>query len=211
MKKLIVTVLAAAMLLIPVGNHAHAEVQQAAHIPEELYAQALGAQAPAQMSVSEAMGPAIHAMLLAMMHQNVQTFDHDDPVLVWESLYNLLSLYGQLDGRAEVSDGTLHLHSESVHDFAAALAVDPLQLGLPGADLADRMCYVEESDLYLLSCGEDDLAGVVCQVESAQEDTLVLTGKLVYLVDDSPLCTFRARLQLQDNMFGYAITALELV
>ena len=35
--------------------------------------------------------------------------------------------------------------------------------------------------------------------------------ELVYLVDDTPLCSFRARLQMQDNMFGYCIAGLELV
>jgi len=211
MKKLFVTLLAAAMLLVPVGHFARAEAQETAQVPEELYAQALSAQAPAQMSVPDAMAPAIHAMLLAMMHQQAAVFDHGDPVLAWEAIYNLLSLYGQLDGRAELNGGTLTLPSESVNDFAAALALEPALLGQPGEDLCDRMCYVAESDLYLLSCGEDDLADVVCRVEAENAGEVILSGELVYLVDDTPLCSFRARLQMQDNMFGYCIAGLELV
>ena len=43
-----------------------------------------------------------------------------------------------------------------------------------------------------------------------ERDKLVLSGSLVYSVDDSVLTGFRAVLRPADNLFGYQIEALTL-
>ena len=42
-------------------------------------------------------------------------------------------------------------------------------------------------------------------------DALILTGALVYLAEGTDLAQFRATLVPRDNLFGFAITGLELL
>ena len=48
----------------------------------------------------ESMSPALHALVLAMLNHDVKHFDLENSSLTWEGLYNMLSLYGQMDTRS---------------------------------------------------------------------------------------------------------------
>lgn len=50
------------------------------------------------------MTPALHAAILAMVNLGQRELDLSDPVAAWETLYNMLSLYGQMDDRSEYLD-----------------------------------------------------------------------------------------------------------
>ena len=217
MKKTLLTALAAVMLVVSAQGVILARAQEA--VPaQNAQTQAmqteegsLPGEVPAQSSAVDSMTPALHAVVLAMLNHEQAVFDSGDPVLGWEALYNMLSLYGQLDERSDYVGEDLVLPVETVMDFSAALVPSFSQLGGLPEDLSDRLAYDEEIDSYLVTCGSDSLAQIqVTQLEN-QNGTLSVTGALVYLVDGSDLAQFRAVLAPRDNMFGYTIAEMELL
>lgn len=212
MKKLLLTTMIAALLALPMGSVALATAQETAAPETELIQEAdfVPGGVPAETDALESMTPAIHAVLLAMLNEDQTTFDAGSS-LSWEILYNMLSLYGQLDDRAEYRGEDLVIPVETVMDFAAALFPDFEALGPLSEDLADRMVYDSEIDSYLVTCGSDSLAEIRLTSAERTGSGLELTGALVYLVDSSDLAPFHATLQPRDNMFGYTIAALELL
>ena len=156
------------------------------------------------------MTPALHAAILAMVNLGQRELDLSDPVAAWETLYNMLSLYGQMDDRSEYLDEELVLPSETVMDYASALFTGTAPLSPIPEALSDRIRYDGKLDSYLLTCGDDSLAEI--QLTSIRElgGSLSVDGSLVYLVDGSSLAQFHAQFARQDNMFGYVITNLTL-
>ena len=213
MKKLLLTTMIAAMLLIPFQGVAMAQNQEAGS-PEPSVTQEeafVPGEVPAQTDAVQSMTPAIHGMILAMFHYGLDRFDFSDTQLGWETLYNMLSLYGQMDERSDYLGEQLVLPVETAMDFSSAVFSGFDALGELPADLADRMVYDPEIDSYLLTCGSDSLAEIRLSGSSQSAGgALELEGELVYVVDGSSLARFQATLQPRDNMFGYTITALEL-
>lgn len=213
MKKLLLTTMIAALLILPMGGVASAKNQET--VPSEAFASQemdyIPGNVPAETDALQSMTPAIHAMILAMIHHDLTVFDSTDSDLSWETLYNMLSLYGQLDQRSDYIDEDLLFPVETAADFSASLFPDLESLGRIPADLSDRMTYISRLDSYRLVCGDDGLAQI--QLESSRQvnGNLEITGALVYLVDGSNLARFHAALQPRDNMFGYTIVGLELV
>ena len=95
-------------------------------------------------------------------------------------------------------------------DFSAALPGGPVDLNTLPEELADRMTYLAGQDSFRVVCGDDNLAEIRLDRSSVERDKLVLSGSLVYSVDDSVLTGFRAVLRPADNLFGYQIEALTL-
>lgn len=213
-KKGFISCLLAAALLVTLGGAAladHEETAPARETVQEPIRDYAPGTVPAQTGAVQSMSPAIHGVVLAMLHHGADEFQADDTALAWESLYNMLSLYGQLDERSEYQDSDhLLLLSETVRDYTAALDVSFDELGpLPGA-LSDRIVYDAAADSYQVVCGNDSQAQF--QVYTAEQTAggLVLEGALVSLTDQTDLARFEAALQPRDSMFGYAITALTL-
>lgn len=208
LKKLVTAALITSMLILPVnsaGPTGHEEAslpsQSQDYIPGDL---------PAQTGAEESMGPVLHAMLLAMLNHDVKDFDLSGE-LAWEGLYNMLSLYGQLDSRCDEKNGELYLPEETVRDYAAALDADLEALGELPAGLRDRMNYDNVSCCYLLVCGEDDQVQVRTDSLRTEGTALLLSGALVDEVEGETLVRFQAVLQPRDNMFGYAVSALSIL
>ena len=91
-KKLLTAAMITSMLILPVSSvgpagheGASLPVQTQDYLPGDL---------PAQTGAVESMSPVLHAMLLAMLNQERDSFDLGDSALAWEGLYNMLSLYG---------------------------------------------------------------------------------------------------------------------
>ena len=210
MKKLLLTALIASLLVLPLGTVALADHEET---PQEVQSaqEYVPGGVPAQVGAEQSMAPALHAVMLAAMNHGLSSFDPNDQALAWESLYNMLSLYGQLDDRSEYRDpDTLLLLSETVRDYTAALDLSFDSLGpLPEA-LSDRMTYDAASDSYLVVCGNNDQARFEIREALTQGSTVHLSGALVYLADGSDLGQFEATLQARDSMFGYAITEFTL-
>ena len=209
MKKLLMTALITSLLVLPLGTVALADHEET---PAVSAAQEyIPGGVPAQVGAEQAMSPALHGVLLAMMNHKVDSFDANDTDLAWESLYNMLSLYGQLDERSEYQNSdTLLLLSEAVRDYSAALDLNVDDLGPLPADLSDRITYDASSDSYEVVCGTNDQARFEIRDTQDNGSSLTLSGALVYLADGSDLAQFEATLQPRDNMFGYAITSFAL-
>lgn len=208
MKKLLMTALIASLLVLPLGTVALADHEETPMDTVQSAQDYIPGDVPAQVDAEQSMAPALHAVLLAMMNHDLSTFDVTNTSLSWESLYNMLSLYGQLDNRSEYQNSdTLLLLSETVRDYAAALDCSLDDLGPLPADLSDRMTYDAASDSYQVICGTNDQARFEIRSSQTNGSTVELSGALVYLADGSDLSQFEATLQIRDNMFGYAITS----
>lgn len=163
---------------------------------------------PAETGAVESMTPALHAGLLTLLHLGDDALTGDAGR--WETVYNMLSLYGQLDERADSGDGLLTVPAETVLDFSAALPGGPVYLNTLPEDLADRMTYLADQDSFQVVCGDDNLAEIQLSGSTVEQGKLVLSGSLVYSVDGSVLTGFQAVLQPTDSLFGYQIETLSL-
>lgn len=209
MKKVLLTAVIASMLILPLGNVALADHEQASQPTDLPVTEYVQGGAPAQTDTLQSMSPAIHGVVLAMLNHGADTFSPENTDVAWESLYNMLSMYGQLDDRAAQNDGWLTLPAETVQDYTAALGVTPEQLGpLPEA-LSDRLVYEADNDCYRVACGDEGL--IQFQPRDSAEGGLSLTGALVDLTDGADLARFQVRLQLQDNLFGCMIADVTLI
>lgn len=211
MKKVLLSCLVSLALVLSLGGTALADHEETGLPAPELQEYAPGS-VPAQTDAAQAMSPAIHGVVLAMLHYDAAEFDAGDSALAWESLYNMLSLYGQLDERSEYQDSDhLLLLSETVQDYSAALDLSFHSLGALPSALSDRLTYDAAADTYQVMCGNDSLTRFQIQATWQTADGLVLTGVLEDLAQQAELARFEAVLQPRDNMFGYAITGLTLV
>ena len=208
LKKLLAAALITSMLILPV-NSAGPASREETPLPDQAQDNLPG-DVPAQTGAVESMSPVLHAMLLAMLNHDVRSFALSDSELAWEGLYNMLSLYGQLDSRCDEKNGELFLPEETVRDYAAALDADFEALGELPAGLWDRMNYDNVSRCYLLVCGADDQVHIQINSLRAQGAALLLSGALVDEVEGDTLVRFQAVLQPRDNMFGYAVSALSI-
>lgn len=210
LKKLLVAVFVASILILPVNSVTPVQ-PEAASYPEQGYRPG---NVPALTDAAESMSPALHALVLAMLNHDVDNFDFEDASLTWEILYNMLSLYGQLDSRSVTEQGKLLLPEETVLDYAAALSRDLTgpsgRLGIPPADLRDRLNYDRTSGCYTVVCGTDDLSQLQVERFSPSAKGCTLSGSLIYQVDGQILARFQAELTLRDNLFGYAITGIRI-
>ena len=208
MKKISMALLLSLVLLLPAGGTAlagHAEAPAPGEVREFL-----PGSVPAETGPAESMSPALHALVLACLDQEAARFDLDDRDLAWEGLYIMLSLYGQMDSRSVTEEGELFLPEETVQDYAAALDLDLEELGEPPAAIRDRLDYDSASRCFVVVCGSDDLARIQVDSAPAPGGGLSLAGALVYEAEDRILARFQAELQPRDNMFGYAITAMDV-
>lgn len=206
LKKFLTAALITSMLILPVSSvtpsvYGEASAAGQSYLPGDV---------PAETDAEESMTPALHALVLAMLNHNADTFDFADDTLAWEGLYNMLSLYGQMDTRSIPEDGMLLMPEETVRDYAAALAVDPELLDSPPSAIWDRLNYDNVSRSYVVVCGADNLAQIQVENLAVSGDSYVLTGALVYEAENEVLVRFQATLQSQDNMFGYAVSALAI-
>ncbi len=208
MKKISMALLISLVLLLPAGGTAlagHAEAPAPGEVREFL-----PGSVPAETGPAESMSPALHALVLACLDQEAAHFDLDDRDLAWEGLYIMLSLYGQMDSRSVTEEGELFLPEETVQDYAAALDLDLEVLGELPAAIRDRLDYDSASRCFVVVCGSDDLARIQVDSAPAPGGGLSLAGALVYEAEDRILARFQAELQPRDNMFGYAITAMDV-
>ncbi len=212
MKKTLISLIIAASLLCAVGVPAYAD-----HT-EELQNEAVAVQVeefipgsvPAESYDMEGMIPPVNALVLCMLEHDLD-YDEDDDAFLWNSVYYMISLYGQMDSRAELTDGELILPAETVEDYAASLFTNYVTLPeLPEA-LNDRVIYDEENDTYRLARGDVGLSEIrIDKVERLPGAKSQVIGTLAALEDESSICAFTAVLMANDSMFGYSISGLTI-
>ena len=208
LKRLLAAALITSMLILPVNSVGPTGQEEAS--PSAQAQDYLPGDVPAQTGAAESMSPVLHAMLLAMLNHDVSSFDLSDGELAWEGLYNMLSLYGQLDSRCDEKNGELFLPEETVRDYAAALDAGFEALGDLPAGLRDRMNYDNVSRCYLIICGADDQVQIQANSLRVEGTATVFSGALVDEVEGDTLVRFQAVLQPRDNMFGFAVSALSI-
>ncbi len=158
---------------------------------------------PAGLSAVDAITPPVSALVLCMLELGLD-YDQSDDSFYWSGLYYMLSLYGQMDSRAQFTDDTLILPPEAVADYAAALFAEFDGLPALPESMAERIQLIDGE--YHLARG--DAGQLTCEITStvSQTDGTVLAyGDMVSAVDGSAVCTFTVKLQPNDSMFGYAI------
>ena len=214
MKKILLFIMTALLLLAPIAAFAAEQTDPAAApqppLSEEVPGPGPGS-VPAGEDFTTAVDLSLHAVILALLNHDAVRFDPADPVLAWESLYNMLSFYGQLDDRSEYRDGRLLIFSETVYDYAASVIPDFSILDELPPFLADRMEFSAEDDAFLVTCGTDSLSEIRATSAVLTGGQRLLTGSLIYLVDGSDLVQFRAVLEPADNMFGFTLSGIELI
>lgn len=165
---------------------------------------------PAQSERTEGIRLPLHALVLAMWEHEL-TYDIRSAPFVWNALFYALSLYGEADDRAQLTDEALLLPSEAVYDFARALFADLEELPALPPEADGFVSYETTSDTYRLSLGDFAQTQLQTGVLTAQADgSFVLDGSLLALEDNTPLCSFRVTLQENDTMFGFSVTEISL-
>ena len=165
---------------------------------------------PAQSTSLEGMVPPVNALVLSMLEHDLD-YDESSDVFLWNSVYYMISLYGQMDSRAELTDELLIIPSETAADYAAALFSNYNGLPALPEQLKDRVTYDEISDTYSLARGDAGLSETqILQVKEFADGSLEAFGAVVSLADESIMCTFTARLDVNNSMFGYSISELNI-
>ena len=206
MKKLILSLTLVSLLALPLGAAALTQPEALPSVSTE----EVHGNVPAQTDAAQAMTPAVHALVLAMA-ENQLSYDPGDPEFVWTSLYYMLSLYGQMDERAEFTDDAMTLPAEMVRDYAAALYPDAAQLPDIPSPISQRIAYSAADDSYRLARGDEGLIQVaVDHSQTQQNGQVILSGRMTALEDGSTLYTFQATLSPRDTMFGFILDSLAI-
>lgn len=210
MKKTLISITMIAAMLLSLSGWVYAGNEQDLQ-PQTGVEEFVPGNVPAESGAMDGMIPPINALVLCMLEHDL-SYDEDSDVFFWNGLYYMIGLYGQMDSRAELTDDTLILPTETVEDYAAALYTNYQGLPeLPEA-LHDRVRYDAQTDSYLLARGDAGLSETTVKtVETLANGEKQVTGALVALEDGSELCGFTATLTENNSMFGYSISALEIL
>ena len=216
MKKLIPLLLAVSLLVTPMMAKVSADDQTQIGSPDTISLSSAqdmifpAGSVPADSALLDGIQLPIHALVLSMT-EHEQRYDIQSPDFVWTGLYYALSMYGQTDDRAQLTQDALLLPSESVNDFARALFAQLEALPPIPAQLTDFVSYEATTDTYRLSLGDFALTQPQLGTLTPQADgSSILEGTLTALEDGTPLCLFRITLLENDTMFGFSILDVSL-
>lgn len=208
MKKLLASLTILTILALPLGSAAFAE-QQTPSI--DLSVEEVHGNIPAQADAAQAMYPAVHSLVLAMTENDLE-YAPEDGEFLWTSLYYMLSLYGQMDERAELTDDMLILPAETVADYAGALFSNFDGLPALPREMNGRVSYDWQNDTFRLARGDAGLTETrLGEITELGGGRVQVAGALVSLEDESVLCSFTVDLVRNNSMFGYAISGLDIL
>ena len=208
MKKLLASLTILTILALPLGSAASAEQQTP---PADLSVEEVHGNIPAQADAAQAMYPAVHSLVLAMTENDLE-YAPEDSEFLWTSLYYMLSLYGQMDERAELTDDMLILPAETVADYAGALFSNFDGLPALPREMNGRVSYGWQNDTFRLARGDAGLTETrLGEITELGGGRVQVAGALVSLEDESVLCSFTVDLVRNNSMFGYAISGLDIL
>ena len=208
MKKLLASLTILTILALPLGSAASAEQQTP---PIDLSVEEVHGNIPAQADAAQAMYPAVHSLVLAMTENGLE-YAPEDSEFLWTSLYYMLSLYGQMDERAELTDDMLILPAETVADYAGALFSNFDGLPALPREMNGRVSYDWQNDTFRLARGDAGLTETrLGEITELGGGRVQVAGALVSLEDESVLCSFTVDLVRNNSMFGYAISGLDIL
>ena len=200
MKQRLLSICLIVILVLSLGGAA-----MAASKPENSF---IPGRVPAETDAIQSVTPPIHALVLCMVENDLEYSKSD--LFTWKSLYYMLSLYGQMDARAELTDDMLILPAETAADYASVLFPD--FQGLPPLPAGwDRVIYDARLDQYCLARGDEGLAETVLTgSRNLSGGGLLVDGRLLDPSTGNTLVRFQATLTPNDGMFGYAVADLKL-
>lgn len=209
MKKILISLTIVVAMLCSLGGMAYADDARDLQSLSEVMEFVPGS-VPAQSSEIDSMLPPVNAMVMCMLEQQL-VYDESNEEFLWNSLYYMISLYGEMDSRAELTDDTMILPAETVEDYAAALFAGYSGLPVLPEALKDRVTYDAKSGCYHLARGDAGLSELVIEELSTLENGLVeVSGVLRAQEDNSILCRFTADLLENNSMFCYAISDMSV-
>ena len=190
MKKLMITLLAAVLLITGVAFARPASTQEAEESP---FASAV---------------PSVDSLVMCMVERGYSYRPASDDFF-WASLYYMLGIYGEEDTRATVTADTVAFPGEVVSDYAASLFTDYQGLSAIPDDLKDHIQYDEKTDTYILGRGNAGLSETVLgEGIPCGGDSYLVTGQLVSLEDGTTICEFEVILTESQQMVPYTVTDL---
>ena len=208
MKKLLASLTILTILALPLGSAASAEQQTP---PADLSVEEVHGNIPAQADAAQTMYPAVHSLVLAMTENDLE-YAPEDSEFLWTSLYYMLSLCGQMDERAELTDDMLILPAETVADYAGALFSNFDGLPALPREMNGRVSYDWQNDTFRLARGDAGLTETrLGEITELGGGRVQVAGALVSLEDESVLCSFTVDLVRNNSMFGYAISGLDIL
>ena len=197
MKKWMIALMMAALLIVPMGGIAYAVGEGAPAAPAA--GEFIPGDVPAQSGTMDAMVAPVNALVMCMVEQGLA--------------YNyMLSLCGQMDERAELTDDMLILPAETVADYAGALFSNFDGLPALPREMNGRVSYDWQNDTFRLARGDAGLTETrLGEITELGGGRVQVAGALVSLEDESVLCSFTVDLVRNNSMFGYAISGLDIL
>lgn len=200
MKRMIPVLLALCLLAAPLMRVSAAENPS----PAELSFYQPG-DVPADGGELDAIQLPITALVMAMVERDL-TYDGNSDEFIWDALYYMLGMYGQVDSRADVTGNLLTVPAETVQDYMAALFGHASLPDVPAA-LAGAVTYQDGE--YLLTLGDFGQSETrLGTLQRGAGGLCRLPGELVDPADGSVLCRFEVTLMRSENMFGFSILDL---
>ena len=208
MKKKLISVLMIVVMLFSLGGLAYADNVKDLRSRDGV--EFIPGTVPAESAAMDGMIPPVNALVLSMLEHDL-AYDESSDVFLWNSVYYMISLYGQMDSRAELTDDQLILPSETVADYAAALFSNYSGLPALPEQMKDRVTYNAANDTYSLARGDAGLSETqILQMTRLGNGAVEVFGAVISLADESTMCTFTATLHVNNSMFGYSIAGLNI-
>lgn len=205
MKKLFCALLSVCLLALPMSASVLAEDLSGTPRSQSESVGFLPGSVPADSSLTDGISLPLSALALSMLEGDL-AYDAGSDSFVWNALYYVLSLYGQEDDRAQVTEQALLLPSECIGDFFAALFANRQELPAIPADLTHKVTYDPGTDLYELALGDPALVAIDLTSPIPMADGLFsLSGTLTAPDSGKVICSFRAVLTENDTMFGFSV------
>lgn len=188
MKKLLVALLAAVMIVTGVAFARPASVSEDASF--------------------EAAVPPVNSLVMCMLERGYSYRPNSDDFF-WASLYYMLGMYGAEDTRAVVEDDTIAFPGEVVSDYAASLFTQYSGLPEIPEELRESIDYDAATDTYVLARGDAGLSETILgEGTPCGENSYLVPGQIVSLEDGSVICEFEVILTAGEHMFPYTVTDL---
>ena len=205
MKQVISVLLSVCLLALPMSASVLADDPSNTPQPQYEAASFLPGSVPAASGLTDGISLPLSALALSMLEGDSTYPPHSDS-FVWNALYYVLSLYGQTDDRAQVTEQALLLPSECIGDFFVALFHSRQELPAIPEELNNKIAYDPNTDLYELALGDPALVAVNLTAPSPTADGLFTLGGTLTAPDNgNVICSFRAVLAENDTMFGFSV------
>ncbi len=157
-----------------------------------------------------AMSPAINALVMAMVEQDL-VYDSTDPTFFWTAVFYTIGINETADFRVIDQGDSLWIPQEMVQDTVFALF--GLNTTLPSIPNSMEHLVSYDKELYGYHWAYGDASLTECQFQEPTplgNGVYEITGEFVSLPDDQSICSFTCTLIETDSIFAYYIQDIVL-